>query len=231
MPFFFEDGALIGKRADIAKLVSNEADALLRPHGTEDAQWIIHILRFIMPFLRDYPIFRRLIDEIDVFPQLYDYRFKTVELQIEQAFFWHLAVANAWVLHTSFHIDCGYVGQLKFYPNQFQEQKLHKPVEQFTSLDEMELYPPYGTVENWRVSQDPGGMLPCIGRAYGRLVDDNWPRSLFAGKPLRDLPLENMQIVLNNITQYRTGVLRELENQYYAAVAEGYRTHWLNRAA
>ena len=83
---------------------------------------------------------------------------------------------------------------------------------------------PYNDVEKWRSGQKPGEFLFCVRRIYGRLVDDSWQQALFT-RPLSDLTPENLRGVLRCISQYRSGLLDEVESEFYQALEQVYRRH------
>src|SRR3954471_12244839 len=90
-----------------------------------------------------------------------------------EPFFWHLLLAHAWILATSFHVDCGNDGQLGLYTNLWNQKA------DWSKFETLLPSPPYGDVAEWRASQHPGGVLPGAGRVFGRLMDDSWQRALF----------------------------------------------------
>lgn len=56
-PFFYEDGTFMGLKRDVAQLADRRAEDHIVDLDDATYSWTAHILRFIMPFLGDYPIF------------------------------------------------------------------------------------------------------------------------------------------------------------------------------
>ncbi len=225
LPFFIEDGAYMGLRCDFEKLVPPEAVEQVKSYGDEHSSWIVNFARFGNPFLPDFPIFARFVREMHLFVQEVEYRRNMLQFALQDPFFWHLLIANAWVLATSFHIDCGYPGQIHFYPRKFSGAVVPR------MLDEGAVYSPYDSIENWRAGQAPGGIMACISRPFGRILDDSWQTALFTRPVPTDLTPENRAAVLNNLLQYRSGLLDEIEAAFYAALKRFYEQNWRKRAA
>jgi hypothetical protein len=224
-PFFFEDGEFIGLRSDVAQLQPDVVEELIRTCGDAESDWSGHILRYIAPFLDDYPILRRYLAELRYFVKDTDYRDATLGDMVADPYFWCLVVTNAWILATSFHVDCGTDGQMKSYPNRYLAMQGDTP------LDRMEPAAPYDAIAEWRKGESPGGMTPCILRKYGRLMDDRWQTSLFTVPVLRDLPRDNLIGILNAVRCYKDGVLNGMEDAFYATMRNLHETHWIRRAA
>jgi hypothetical protein len=224
-PFFYEDGVCLGLKADIAKLIVPETEKLIMTYGDEDSHWIVHVLRYLHPFLKDYPILDRYLLEFDSFVMDTAYRNGMVRLTAADPYFWHLVVAHAWILATSFHVDCGQIGQMKFYPgNHYAKQATR-------ILDQIETSSPYNAIYKWADGTQPGGLHPCIIRNYARLVDDNWQKSIFTTPVLRDLTPENLIGVLERVRGYRSGVLAEAEDAFYGRLRQFYQSEWLSKKA
>lgn len=225
LPFFIEDGAFMGLRCDFEQLVPDVAVEQVMKYGDEHSTWIVNFARFGNPFVPDLPIFARYVREMRLFVQDVEYRRKMLQFALQDPYFWHLLIANAWVMATSFHIDCGYPGQLRFYPRKFAAT--------FTPqlLDEGATYPPYDSIEGWRAGQVPGGIMACVSRPFARILDDSWQTALFTRPVPLDLTPENRTAVLLNLLQYRSGVLDEAEEAFYGALKRFYEENWLKRAA
>ena len=132
------------------------------------------MLRYAHVFLPDYPMFARYIEEYGAFLNDLDYRRKLVPMLLSDGFFWHLLVAHAWILHTSFHIDCGRAGDLAFYPNTINANA------DWSDLGKIKIAPPFDDVDSGaRGRRRDTKRLPALMRPYGRLMDDAWPRALF----------------------------------------------------
>ncbi len=224
-PFFYEDAAFIGLKRDVAKLADRRAEDRLAVLADPRCGWFAHIVRFAMPFLASYPIFARYIGEFRYFANDLDYRRALLPRLIDQSFYWHLLIAHAWILATSFHVDCGETGQMKFYAN------ISNANADWSSLDSLRVNIPYDDVARWRDGEKPGGMMPCVARVYGRLVDDSWQRALFTEPALRDLTPDKLRAVLRNVGLYRKGLLADSEAEFFRTLSATYRQHWEQRAA
>lgn len=213
-PFYIEDAAFLGLCRDLAQLTTQQGNAEIMNHSDLKYRWVMHPLRFIYPFLAGFPLFARYVQELDLFPQEFEFRQKLMPVLMSDPFFWHLTFATAWVLANNFHIDCGYPRQLLFFPEACLAGL--KP----TFLDDQGIYAPYDNIEGWRAGQKPGQAAPCVLRAYGRLLDDSWPQALFRCADLGDITPENRNGILNNLSLYSTGLLADLENDFYAKVRQ-----------
>lgn len=217
-PFFQEDAAFMGLACDLACFTHPIADEMVHYCGDAASVNFAHVLRFIIPFLDDYPVFRRYLRDFNLFRMELNYRRSSVPLSAADPFFWHLAVANAWVLINNFHVDCGDQGQLHLVVSSTAHAGLGKPVEEL--LDHVV----YKDVAAWRKLEEPGTFLPLLSRVGGRLVDDDWQQRLFSGPVEQGYTYENLLAILDNLMRYNTGLLSGLEENYYAALDALYRT-------
>ncbi|HEY1708621.1 MAG TPA: hypothetical protein VGG10_10190 [Rhizomicrobium sp.] len=224
-PFFYEDAAFIGLKRDVILLADREAENHLGILAEKQYGWFAHIIRFVMPFLGSYPIFERYIREFRYFPNDMNYRLAMIAGLSSDPFFWHLLVVHAWILATSFHVDSGEPGQIRLYAN------LSNTNADWSQLDSLTVNPPYNNVAGWRAGQKPGGMQPCVTRAYGRLVDDTWQRALFTAPALRDVKPDHLRGILRNVGLYRRGVLAGMEADFYRRLPGIYQKHWEKQAA
>lgn len=224
-PFFFEDGAFIGLRSDVAKLQPDETEDLIMTTGDVDSDWSVHVLRYIGPFLNDYPMLRLYLSEFRYFVKDTDYRRATLPVMIDEPYFWCLIVISAWIMATNFHIDCGTNGELQCYSNRYLATQIGTPIEQLPPGS------PYDAVENWRQGQLPGGVTPCVVRLYARLMDDSWQTALFNLPELRDLTRESLFCILESVCAYNDGILNRMESAFYSTMHDLYEKHWLKRAA
>jgi hypothetical protein len=224
-PFFYEDAAFIGLKRDLMLLADRKAEDHLGILADKPYGWFAHIIRFALPFLDTYPIFERYIREFRYFPNDMGYRLALISSLAGDAFFWHLLVAHAWILATSFHVDSGEPGQIKLYAN------LSNTTADWSQLDGLAVNPPYNNVAGWRNGQKPGGMQPCVTRAYGRLVDDTWQHALFTMPELRDVKPDHLRGLLRNAGFYRRGVLASMEADFYRRLSAIYHQRWEKRAA
>jgi hypothetical protein len=216
-PFFIEDAAFMGLAGDLALLANPVADEMVLYCGDADSVNVAHVLRFAIPFLADYPIFTRYLTEFHLFRMEQRYRVTLAPLSANDPYFWHMAVASAWILATSFHVDCGRQGQLHLVGSATALQGINLPV------NDLLTYVIYKDVEIWRKLEEPGTFLPLLFRLGGRLMDDDWQYRLFSGPVEQGFTYENLLAILQNLNRYRTGVLSALENTYYDALKANYR--------
>jgi len=183
------------------------------------------VLRYIHPFLPRFPIFRRYIENYGAFANDLAYRKGLVGMMLGDGFFWHLLFAHAWVMHTSFHIDGGETGDLAFYPNTVNADT------DWRDLAAIKQTPPYDNIGQWRESTRAGNaIMPAVMRTYGRLVDDMWPRSLFAAR-IADMPDGMIARLARGVALYETGCLREIENAFYKKLRAFHEEHWVRKQA
>jgi hypothetical protein len=218
-PFFLEDGIFAGLKRDVVQLATPKSDDIVRDFADQRSAWIVHIARYIVPFLKDYPIFAGYLQNFRVFVQDMNCRRLQLSSVFQDPFFWHLVIANAWILADSFHVDCGYPGQIVFLPPEGADDKYAD-----TPFAQVPSRMPYNSIDTWRAGQKPGGVTNSIARLFGRLMDDNWQQAMFNG-PLTDLTPENLTGSLERIANYRSGVLNEVETAFYAKLDRIYREH------
>lgn len=216
-PFFYEDAAFMGLAGDLAKLATSIADDLVQYCGDERSVNVAHIVRFAMPFLDAYPIFLRYVRDFQLFRMELHYRRETSPLFVGDPFFWHMAVAHAWILATSFHVDCGRKGQLHMIESSTAQEGLDKPVEELCD------HPIYRDVDAWRDSEQPGTFLPLLSHPGTRLMDDDWQSRLFSGPIEQGFTHENLLFILENTTRYGTGILQDMEQAFFEALNTLYR--------
>ncbi len=150
LPFFCEDGLFLGLKKDVGHLVTQLTDEDMRIAGHPDCIFYPHVVRFAKIFSADYPIFVNYLRHYHYFTDDVEYRQGLVGRGITDSFFWHLVLANAWVLYSHFHIDCGTMGELRFYPNN-ANQKVD-----WSDLSTLHVTPPYDQIEGWRLGVKPG---------------------------------------------------------------------------
>jgi hypothetical protein len=218
-PFFHDDAAFIGLKSDLAKLIDPDLERQLPLLEDLSCGSLVHVLRYVRVFLADYPMFVRYVEEYGAFVNDMDYRKKLVPMLLSDAFFWHLIVAHAWILHTSFHIDCGRAGDLAFYPNTINADT------DWSDLARIKPAPPFGHVEQWREGTNAGKeATPALTRVYGRLMDDAWPRALFS-QTMTDMPPGMLGRLARGVAHYSAGGLAGIENAFYAKLAAFHRQH------
>jgi hypothetical protein len=224
-PFFYEDAAYIGLKRDLEKLAAPDSERHAALLADMHCGSLVHVLRYIHPFLRHFPIFRRYIENYGAFANDVAYRKGLVGMMLNDGFFWHLLVAHAWILHTSFHIDCGGSGDLAFYPNTVNADT------DWRDLAAIKLTPPYDQVDYWRESAKAGNAaMPAAVRIYGRLVDDAWPRSLFTAR-VADMPEGMIGRLARGAALHPTGCLSEIENAFYEKLRAFHDRHWVRAQA
>lgn len=224
-PFFYEDAFFMGLKKDVAQLANRKAEDYLGVLADKDCGWFAHVVRFAMPFLRDYPMFERYLREFRYLPNNPEYRVALLRALVSDPFLWHILIAHAYILATSFHVDCGEPGDLAFYPN------ISNAGADWSSLRTLTINPPYGHVGSWRARQNPGGIQSCVDRAYVRLMDDAWQHAIFTVPVLRDLKPETLRQTLRNIATYGSGRLGGIETAFYGHLAAVHVQNWQNRAA
>jgi hypothetical protein len=224
-PLALEDAAFMGRKRDIAKLADCAVERFL--HADYCGQPVYgemnYIARYFCVFGSSYPIFQNYLHKFGYLPNTMEYRHTMLSAILHLPFFWYLVVANAWVIATNFHVDCGLPGQLMFYSSSVNKD--------WSSPKELKVHPPYDDIPMWRAGQMPGGVFPCAARLYSRLVDDSWQQALFTKPVLRDLTPDNLRSVLHNVASYPTDPLLEIEDQFYDTLADLYYDKWQTRGA
>ncbi|MEI9885317.1 MAG: hypothetical protein WDN08_02265 [Rhizomicrobium sp.] len=216
-PFFYEDAAFGGLKRDLARLVTPDVGARLEVMADLDCGPFAHVVRYGAIFLDRFPIFARYLANYGAFINDLEYRKGLLLFALNDPFFWHLIVANAWILYSGFHIDAGLAGDIAFYANNVN------PGRQGAALNNAA---PYDDVAAWRANARAGlDVFTGVGRRYGRLVDDAWPRALFTQR-MADIPAETIKGVAQSLADYGHGALREVEDAYYAKLAAYRRDNW-----
>ena len=228
-PFYFEDATFMGRSGDLGLLVNPLAEELAMQCGDDKSVNLAHVLRHIMPFLADYPIFTRYVSAFHLFRIDPEYRAKLSPLAANDPFFWHMAMANAWILATSYHVDCGRRGQMRLVFSANARQHIDKPIAEIPDTTV------YHEIERLRGFEQPGTFLPLLFRTGGRLMDDDWQFRLFDGPVEQGFTYENQLFMLENIARYRSGALAGLEAAFYDRLDRLYRelepAAWPNQRA
>ena len=218
-PFVYEDGAFMGLKRDDARLADRRAENYLSDLDNHPYSWLAHIVRFVTPFLDDYPIFERYLRDFHLFPKVMEFRFDMLKAVQETPFFWYLTLTHAWILATSVHVDCGSGSQMGLFTNLYNQQ---------SDWSKFEPCGPATATTTSRAgarNQYPGGVLPGAGRAFGRVMDDDWQHALFTRPKLTDLTPETVRTILHNVNLYSQGLLTEVENDYYDTLEKVCRAH------
>jgi hypothetical protein len=222
-PFFFEDAAYIGLKRDLEKLAPKETSRARELLTDMNCGSLVHVLRYVDAFLPRYPIFKRYVENYGGFLSDLSYRKGMVGMALSDGFFWHMLSAHAWILHTSFHIDCGAPGDLSFYPNTVNTD--------WSDVERLRLTSPYDLVTMWRENTKAGSeIMPAVMRTYGRLMDDAWPRSVFTA-PMTDMPDGMLARIARGVALYDTGCLNTIEDAFYEKMRAFREQHWVRKHA
>jgi len=222
-PFFYEDAAYIGLKRNLDKLVVRHAENRTAILADMNCGSLAHVLRYIDVFLPSFPIFKRYLENYACFINDIEYRKNLVPLLLQDGFFWHLIVAHTWVLYTSFHIDSGEPGDLRFFPNTVNTD--------WGDIEKLTLTPPYNHIAMWRDGTKAGTTaLPALMRHYGRLVDDAWPRAFFTQK-MADMPGGVLANMARNVTLYSSGAMNGIETVFYQKLRAFREQHWVRKHA
>lgn len=223
-PFFYEDAAFIGQKRDLRLLVTPDVEHKLAVLADPLCGTFAHAVRWAGVFLPAFPAFARYVAEYAAFKNDIEYRKTLIPVLLNDPFFWALIVANAWILWTSFHIDCGDTNDLLFFPNHLN------PHPERTALGELVLAPPYDDIVRWRIATRAGlGVLPAVDCLYGRLLDDAWPRSVFTDS-FTDVPVGTLTRLAFAVSRYKTGVLAAAEDAFYAKLRQ-HAEQWVTKTA
>ena len=97
-PFGYEDAAFLGTVRDIKTLVTKLDASDHAILGADNCGTYAHVVRFGKIFRERWPLFENYLRHYDYFPNDFDYRTKLVPAMVDDAFFWHLVIAHAWIL-------------------------------------------------------------------------------------------------------------------------------------
>ena len=213
----------MGLKRDLALLVTREFEEQLGVLDDPDCGIFVHALRWGSIFLERFPIFERYLAEYGAFLNDIAYRKTLIPLLLDDPFFWHLIVANAWILWTGFHIDSGQSGDLLFFPNNINQDS------DWSALARLKVAPPYDDLMRWRVASRVGvGLLPAVDCLYGRLTDNSWPHAMFT-QSHSDVPVATRAQVALVLSHYHAGALQAVENAFYEKLARHHR-NWVARS-
>lgn len=214
-PFFYEDAAFLGTKWDLCKLatIPSRADIdMIAEVGT-----FAHVVRYARIFVPRYNLFANYLRNYRFFGNDLDYRLKLVPHLLNDAFFWHVIVAHAWILHSQFHVDAGEQGTLSFYSNAVNRNANWPRPEALRNA------PPYDQIAAWKTK--PGVAMNGVTRVYGRLVDDAWQSALFT-QDLPDFPRATLRGLLEHVAGSNDGRLGKIENDFYRSTAALHRHCW-----
>ena len=217
-PFFYEDAALMGRKDDLRNFVIMPTRTDLGTLNAPMCAHYYHIVRFAKPFLSSFPQFQDYLRHYRHLTCNWGYRMALIKHVLNGPYFLFLIVAHAWILYSQFHVDCGALGDILFYPNtRNKKTDWSKPEGWQQAL-------PYEDVEEWRKTEMPGWIVPNIGRPFGRLVSDAWQTALFEGE-VGDLPRTTLLAMLTHISQCADGRLSGLEKAFYDDLAQFHRQY------
>lgn len=214
-PFFLEDAVFFGMRRDIERLVTPLTPGDMAILDDAACRWYAHVLRYGKIFASRYPLLENYFKLSRFFPMDIEHRKKLIPYLVDNAFGWHLLVANAWILHSQFHVDIGAQGDLSFFSNEVNRDA------DWSRPETLKVAFPYNDVAMWREGTRAGAAFPSVSRAFGRLMDDAWQRALFT-VPLPDFPRDTLVALMENVARCRDGRLAELEAEFYQQVERIY---------
>ena len=217
-PFYYEDAAFIGSKRDLHRLVTPLTSQDVATLGDETCGSFVHAVRYARLFLDDYPLFRRYLKEYRHFASDLEYRRKLVPHIVNDGFFWHMLIAQAWILHSHFHVDAGEQGELRFYSNNANRDA------DWSNPATLNLANPYDRPQQWRAVRRAGQAYPDVYRPYGRLLDDAWQRTFFTAD-LSDFPRATLVRILENVACCRDGRLEKIEDDFYRGLAAFHAFH------
>jgi len=223
-PFFYEDGAFLGRKRDLRKLATSVSREDMDILGDPLCGSFAHVVRYAKIFLPRYPLFANYLRNYRYFVNDLDYRLQLVPHLLNDGFFWHVIIAHAWILHSQFHVDAGEQGELSFYANNVNRNA------DWSKPESLRNAPPYDDIDTWRSGTKPEKATHSVSRAYGRLVDDTWPTALFTTQ-LPDFPRATLIALLENIAGCGDGRLRGVENDFYRSTAALYHRCWTARVS
>ncbi|HUO02672.1 MAG TPA: hypothetical protein VMU31_07830 [Rhizomicrobium sp.] len=218
-PFGYEDAAFLGTLGDIrhmvTKLDADDLDVL----GADMCGTYAHVVRFGKIFRERWPLFKNYLRHYDYFPNDFNYRTRLVPALRDDAFFWHLVIAHAWILYSQFHVDCGAAGDVRFYPNYVNEDT------DWSRPETIKPSSPYDCVDEWRAGTHPGHAQGCVNHVYARLLDDAWQTALF-NQPMPDLPPATLAGLMTHAAASGDGRLAEFETAFFAMLDRFYSGYW-----
>ncbi len=220
-PFFYEDAAFMGRKDDLQNFVIPPTRTDLALLDVPMCDHYYHIVRFAKPFLESQPLFQDYLRHYRYFTSNMDYRIELMQRLMGEAFTFYLVIAHAWILYSQFHVDCGALGDILFYPNtRNKKTDWSNPKAWRQAL-------PYEDVEGWRQTESAGSVVANIGRPFGRLVSDAWQSALFE-KEISELPPSSLVPMLEHISGCADGRLKPLEKSFYDDLAKFHRHYMHN---
>ncbi len=217
-PFFFEDAVFFGMRREIERLVTPLTPADIAILDDAACCSYVHVVRYSKMFVSRYPLIENYLKLFRFFPPDFEHRKKIVPYIVDNGFGWHLLIANAWILHSQFHVDIGAPGDLSFYANAVNLDA------EWSRPETLKVAFPYDDPTKWRAGTKAGTVFPSVSRAFGRLMDDAWQRALFT-TGVTDLPRDTLVGLIENVARCRDGRLAGIEAEFYRNVERIYRSY------
>jgi hypothetical protein len=217
-PFLFEDAAFFGARREIERLATPLTAEDVAILGDETCRSYVHAMRYGKMFISRYPLLENYFKLFRFFPMEIDHRREFVPYLVANGFGWHLLVAHAWILHSQFHVDIGAPGDLSFYANAVNRDA------DWSRPETLKVTYPYNDPDTWRDGTEPGVLLHSVSRAFGRLMDDAWQKTLFT-TGVSDLPRDLLAGLMENIAHCRDGRLAGLEAEFYQGAERIHRSY------
>lgn len=215
-PMFFSDVAFIGLKRDIHKLADRRAEPyleVLKEDNRNDR--ISHMCRFLAIFDSDYPMLKNFFHNIRYYMSTLDYRDYFAYICGRHPYFWRLALLNAWILETHFHIDGGHNGDIIFCSNRANTYT------QFTKLEDLRFEPPMNVIDTWRKNMEVGSLKVCWKYTITVLASDAWQRALFTHRRVDDYLHRDIVNMLADAVRYEPSQIGKMEEAFYAE-AEGF---------
>jgi hypothetical protein len=221
-PFFYEDATFMGRKTDLLRLLTPLTAADLKIAAEPGCSHYVHIVRFGKIFLESYPLFRRYLQNHHLFTNDINYRLALIGEIADDAFYWFLLVAHAWILHSHFHVDCGEQGDIGLYANHVNKDA------DWSAPATWRITSPFDRVAEWRSGTQPGRMMATNHRPFGRLMDNAWQGSIFSQEQ-PDFPRTTLRGLLEHIPHTADGRLTDLENGFYARL-EAFHARYMESA-
>lgn len=216
-PLLIGDTFYLGLKQDLAKLADRAAERYLTVLKDGRCDRMSHIARPLALFEPHYPILKRYGENIRTFISTIAYRDNFSRLCRQQPFFRYLALINAWILTTHFHVDGGNAADLIFFP-----ERTNPRVMNWQNLKTDALF---ASFEAARSRMTPGSFNVCCQYPLATLASDDWARALFTADVVDDCPHAALLRQLGDAIAYDRGQLGANEDAFYAAADACYRTY------
>lgn len=218
-PLFLCDVSYLGRKGDLVKLADHAAERYLPILSDGRCDRITHIARALNIFEPHYPILRRYGESIRVFISTPEYRDYFAFLCARQPFFRYLALINAWILATHFHVDCGHASDLMFFSNRTNQTK---PAQNLRDLTFETLYT---SADLYRRNMTPGSLAVATRYSIATLTGDAWQHALFTHDRVDSYTHEEIRTQLQQAITYDPAAIGECEDAFYRAAEAHYQTY------